>query len=196
MNIRQSTTSRTTKETSVSGSILLEGNGVSELAIPIGFLSHMIEQLCFHSGCNLTLKAQGDVWRDDHHVIEDVALVLGTLVREALGDRTGIERYGQSILPMDDVLCLAAVDLVQRPFFQTDYSPVREMVNDFSTEMLWHFLNTFANEARINLQIKMLNPGRNEHHRIEAIFKAIGRAMKMAWQVTTSKTPPSTKGTL
>ena len=153
-------------------------------------------------GLNLNLDGQGDfscdVEVDDHHLVEDVGLVLGQALGEALGDKTGIERYGSSLLPMDEVLVAVAFDLSGRFTFCSDYTPQREKVGDLSTEMVSHFFRSLAVEARANLHFRFLNSGENEHHRIEAMFKGFARALRqaVALNARSAGSIPSTKGSL
>lgn len=138
------------------------------------------------------------MWTDDHHLTEDIGIVLGQAIKEAIGDKRGIKRYGSQILPMDEVLCVCAVDLSGRYAFETDYKAVSDQVGDFSTEMMRHFFQAIALNAEMNLHIQYLNPGDNEHHRLEAAFKSFARALRNACEIDErAKTQlPSTKGKL
>lgn len=198
MNQRTSTIERNTKETQIKIDLNLDGTGQYDIQTPIGFLNHMLELFSKHGLFDLTVKASGDVEYDDHHVIEDIGIVLGLALKEAVGDKRGIKRYGFQILPMDEVLCLAAVDLAGRYAFEHNYQPVREKVNDFPTEMWWHIFQQIALEAKMNLHIQLLNPGNNEHHRLEAIFKSFARALRQACEIDerAKNQIPSTKGKL
>lgn len=171
---------RKTNETSVDLFLDLDGDGFSQIDIPCGFFKHMLELFSRHACIDLKLVASGDLYVDDHHIIEDVALVLGQTIKQSLGDKRGINRYGSIILPMDEVLCVCAIDLSGRFAYQSNYQPVRECVNDFSTEMVNHFFQSLAVEAAMNLHFQFLNSGENEHHRIEALFKAFARSLRQA----------------
>lgn len=198
MEQRKAKIERATGETSISIELNLDGEGKYDVKTPLGFLNHMLELFAKHSRCNLVLKAQGDTRCDDHHLIEDVGIVLGQAISKALGDKKNIVRYGSAIIPMDDVLCLCAVDLGGRFSFETDYAPQREKVNDFSTEMMRHFFQSVAISAMMNLHIQFLNPGQNEHHRLEAAFKSFAYALLKARKIDSSLNNSllSTKGTL
>lgn len=198
MKQRIASITRNTKETQITLSLNLDGTGKYDIKTPIGFLNHMLELFAKHGLFDLTVKATGDVDYDDHHVIEDVGIVLGQAIAQAVGDKKGVNRYGAQILPMDEVLCVCAVDLAGRYSFENNYQPVREKVNDFPTELIWHFFQSVAVNALMNLHIQFLNPGKNEHHRIEAIFKSFARALRQACtQDERAKDMlPSTKGKL
>jgi imidazoleglycerol-phosphate dehydratase len=195
---RTATLTRTTKETKIDMTLNLDGTGKTEINVPIGFLRHMLELFTAHSKFDLTLTASGDIDVDDHHLIEDIGIVLGKLLKESLQEKCGIYRYGSMILPMDEVLCLAAVDLSGRFSFETNYAPIREKVNDFSTEMVCHFFQSLAVNAEMNLHIQFLVAGTDEHHRIEAAFKSVARALKQAVKIDPEAAGqiPSTKGIL
>ncbi|EKD94022.1 MAG: Imidazoleglycerol-phosphate dehydratase [uncultured bacterium] len=195
---RQASLQRRTNETQIELSLNLDGTGKYDVQTPIGFLNHMLELLAKHGLFDLTVKATGDVNYDDHHVIEDVGIVLGQAIAQAVGDKKGIRRYGSQILPMDEVLCVCAVDLAGRFSFETNYAPVREKVNDFPTEMMWHFWQSVASNAQMNLHFQFLNPGRNEHHRLEAVFKSFAKSLRVACEMDPRALDqlPSTKGKL
>lgn len=195
---RTATIERNTKETQISLTLNLDGTGQYSVNTPVGFLNHMLELFSKHGLFDLTIQATGDVEYDDHHVIEDIGIVLGQAIQQAVGDKRGIKRYGFQILPMDEVLCLSAIDLAGRYAFEHNYEPVREKVNDFPTEMMWHFFQQVALEAKLNLHIELLNPGKNEHHRLEAIFKSFARALRQACEIDERAKDqlPSTKGKL
>ncbi len=196
--MRKSKVKRTTSETQIEIELNLDGSGQFEIDTGVRFLNHMLELFTRHGLFDLKVKAKGDLEVDDHHVIEDMGIVLGDAIKEALGQKLGIKRYGSMILPMDDVLCLCAVDLSGRFAFETDYQPVREKVNDFSTEMMKHFFKSLAISAGMNLHIQYLNPGENEHHRLEAAFKAFARALREACEIDerARNLLPTTKGKL
>lgn len=180
MQNRKSSITRNTTETQISVEINLDGTGKYEINAEVGFLNHMLELFAKHGLFDLKITAKGDMKFDNHHLIEDAAIVLGKAIKEAVGDKKGINRYGYMVLPMDEVLCVCAVDLSGRYAFETNYDPKREMVNDFSTEMFRHFFKSLALAAEMNLHIQFLNPGENEHHRIEAAFKSFARSLRMA----------------
>ncbi len=199
MNKREASLTRNTNETSIELQLNLDGpEGYKIETGGAGFFNHMLDLLARHSGINLQLKAEGDLHVDDHHLVEDVGIAIGTALAEALGDKAGIERYGSAIVPMDEVLALAAVDLSGRFSFVGNYEPQRDRVGDFSTEMVNHFFTSLAAAARINLHLRVLVEGSNEHHRIEALFKAFARALKAAVRINPDSggAIPSTKGTL
>ncbi len=189
---------RVTTETDIAMTFNLDGTGKYEIKTGIGFFDHMLELFAKHGLFDLKITATGDLNKDDHHTIEDVGIVLGQAIQQACTDKTGLNRYGSKIIPMDDVLCLCAVDLSGRYSFETNYAPVREKVNDFPTEMMRHFFKSLALNAQMNLHIQFLNPGENEHHRLEAGFKAFGRALREAVEmdVRAKDLLPTTKGKL
>lgn len=191
--LRKSYHKRKTNETEIEVSINLDGQGKCEISTGIGFLDHMLEQLAKHGQIDLVVKARGDLNVDEHHTIEDVAITLGEAFNLALGDKKGIERYG-FVLPMDDCEAHVSVDFSGRPWLVWNAEFKREKIGDFPTEMFMHFYKSFSDSAKCNLHIKA--DGTNEHHKIEAIFKAFARAVKMAIQKSGSDTIPSTKGTL
>ena len=196
--MRKSSITRNTKETQIQLSLNLDGSGTSDIKTNIGFLNHMLILLSKHGLFDLTIEAKGDIEVDDHHLIEDIGIVLGQAIAEAVGDKKGICRYGSITLPMDEVLCVCAVDLAGRYAFETNYQPAREKVNDFSTEMMYHFFESIAVNAQMNLHIQFLNPGKNEHHRLEAAFKSFARALRQAISIDRMAQDqlPSTKGLL
>ena len=168
---------RTTKETSISVQLNLDGSGVCEISTGLHFFDHMLNQIGRHSGVDLKIEVKGDLEVDEHHTIEDTGLALGEAFRKAVGQKTGMERYG-FCLPMDDCLALAAIDFGGRPWLVWDAEFKREKVGDMPTEMFMHFFKSFSDAALCNLNIKA--GGTNEHHKIEAIFKALAKALKMA----------------
>ena len=198
MKPRKAKIRRKTSETNIELELVLDGSGKSEIQSGIGFLDHMLVLLSQHSGVDLTLKAAGDLDVDEHHLVEDVGIVLGQALAETLGAKEGIERYGASLIPMDEVLAAVAIDLSGRFAFVTDYRPQRESVGDLPTELVMHFFRSLALEARMTLHIKMLEPGENEHHRIEAIFKAFARALRASVRIDPQLGDeiPSSKGRL
>ena len=191
---RHAMVTRKTSETIIAVSINLDGSGKSEIRTGLGFFDHMLDQIARHSGCDLSVSVRGDLHVDEHHTIEDTALALGEGFLTALGDKTGIERYG-FLLPMDDCLAQAAVDFSGRSWLVWEVTFKREKIGDVPTEMFYHFFKSFADAARCNLNIKA--EGSNEHHKIEAVFKSFARAVKMAVRKDLySDQLPSTKGVL
>ncbi|MGB4415600.1 MAG: bifunctional histidinol-phosphatase/imidazoleglycerol-phosphate dehydratase HisB [Paludibacter sp.] len=191
---RQVTIKRTTKETDVFIQLNLDGSGKCNINTGLKFFDHMLDQIGKHSGCDLTIQVNGDLEIDEHHTIEDTALALGEAFGKALGDKRGIERYG-FCLPMDDNLCAVALDFGGRPWLVYQAEFKREYVGDFPTEMLLHFFKSFSDAAKMNLNIKA--EGDNEHHKIEGIFKALAKSIKMAVKRDIYQYElPSTKGVL
>ncbi len=184
---------RQTSETDIFVEINLDGKGKSDIATGVGFFDHMLEQISRHGNIDLTVQAKGDLHIDEHHTIEDVGIALGETFLEALGKKKGITRYG-FLLPMDDCLAQAAIDFGGRPWLVWDATFAREFVGDMPTEMCMHFFKSFSDNARCNLNIKA--EGDNEHHKIEAIFKAFARAIRMAVERGEEGGIPSTKGVL
>lgn len=191
---RRAVVQRTTKETDIYVEINLDGSGKTEISTGLGFFDHMLDQIGKHSGVDLVIRVKGDLNVDEHHTIEDTAIALGEALLKALGDKRGIERYGYS-LPMDDCLCSVALDFGGRPWLVWDAEFNREMLGDMPTEMFLHFFKSLSDAARMNLNIKA--EGANEHHKIEGIFKALARSVKMAIRRDIYKYElPSTKGVL
>ena len=191
---RVATVQRTTKETDIFVQVNLDGTGKCDISSGLGFFDHMLEQIGKHSGCDLTVRVKGDLNVDEHHTIEDTAIALGEALLKALGDKRGIERYGYC-LPMDDCLCSVALDFGGRPWLVWNAEFKREYVGDMPTEMFLHFFKSLSDSAKMNLNIKA--EGENEHHKIEGIFKALARSIKMAVKRDIYKYElPSTKGTL
>ncbi|MEY3322305.1 MAG: hypothetical protein RLZZ417_1888 [Bacteroidota bacterium] len=189
------TLTRKTLETNILVNLNLDGNGKYQHQTGLGFFDHMLDQLAKHSGIDLSVKVSGDLHIDEHHTIEDTALALGAAFKKALGDKRGIERYGFFILPMDDALTQVAIDFSGRPWVVWNASFKREKVGDFPTEMVFHFFKSFSDSAECNLNISIT--GENEHHKIESLFKAFAKAIKMAIKKDPDNTVlPSTKGVL
>lgn len=185
---------RTTKETDIYIKVCLDGIGRCDISTGLGFFDHMLEQIAKHGSIDLTIHTKGDLEVDEHHTIEDTALALGECILKALGDKRGIERYGYS-LPMDDCLCSVALDFGGRPWLVWDAEFHREKIGEMPTEMFLHFFKSLSDTARINLNIKA--EGENEHHKIEGIFKALARSLKMAVRRDIYHYElPSTKGML
>lgn len=186
---------RATNETSIKLEINLDGSGKSDIKTGIGFLDHMLTLFSFHSKIDLKILADGDLYVCDHHTVEDIGITLGEAFKEAIGNKEGINRYGTFYIPMDETLALASLDISNRPFLVFDCNFNREKVGEMSTEMVVEFFRAFAFNAGITLHLKVLY-GENDHHKIEALFKALGRAIKEAKFRNSENGLPSTKGSL
>ena len=184
---------RNTNETQITIRLNLDGTGQTDIHTGLGFFDHMLEQLGRHSGVDLHISVKGDLHIDEHHTVEDTALALGTAFSQALGDKRGLARYG-FLLPMDEALAQAAIDFAGRPWLVWDAGFKRERVGDLPTELFFHFFKSFTDNARATLNISC--QGDNEHHKIEAIFKAVAKAIRMALVRDASTAIPSTKGIL
>jgi imidazoleglycerol-phosphate dehydratase / histidinol-phosphatase len=184
---------RKTSETDILIALNLDGSGKSSINTGIGFFDHMLEQISRHGNMDLEIKVSGDLVVDEHHTIEDVAIALGNAISIALGGKKGIERYS-FVLPMDDCLAQVALDFGGRPWLVWDVEFKREMIGEMPTEMFFHFFKSFSDNAKCNLNIKA--EGENEHHKIEAVFKAFARAIRLAVKQTENFNLPSTKGSL
>ncbi|MFH0861606.1 MAG: imidazoleglycerol-phosphate dehydratase HisB [Candidatus Altiarchaeota archaeon] len=192
--MRSAKVSRKTKETSITLALKLDGVGKSHVKTPLKFLNHMLENFSKHGGFDIDVHAQGDTDVDDHHLVEDLGICLGEGLLKALGDKEGISRMGYAIVPMDDSKAEVAVDLSGRPYAKIDlpFSEFDERrVGDVSKENIEHFLESFALNGRFNLNLKV--EGKNDHHKVEAAFKALAKALKEAVKVK-GKGVPSTKG--
>ena len=192
--MRTATICRKTNETDIVIDINLDGTGKYDIQTELKFFKHMLEQFACHSKFDLTIKAVS-LDSDEHHLVEDTALALGSAIIKALNDKKGINRYGQSILPMDEALVLCAVDLSGRPFSKVDVQINAEKISDFSTILLPHFFQSFASSSNTTVHIKQLD-GADPHHIVEAAFKSFARAISSAVQIGNSNVLPSTKGTL
>ena len=180
--MRQAHIERNTKETQISLTLNLDGNGAADVSTGIGFFDHMLINFARHGLLDLTLSVKGDLQVDTHHTIEDTGIVLGKAIKEAAGDKKGIVRYGSVILPMDESLLLCALDLCGRPYLVYDLSLDREFVGDLETEMIREFFYAVSYGAEMNLHVKQLS-GTNNHHIIEGAFKAFAKALDAAVQV-------------
>lgn len=190
---RTSKVERITSETDIKIELNLDGTGKSDIQTGIGFFDHMLDQIARHGNLDLKIDVKGDLSIDEHHTVEDVALSLGDALLKALGGKKGIERYS-FVLPMDDCLAQVAIDLGGRPWLVWDVEFKREKVGELSTELFFHFFKSFSDAAKCNLNI--VAHGENEHHKIEAVFKAFAKAIKMAVHQTDNFRLPSTKGSL
>jgi imidazoleglycerol-phosphate dehydratase len=194
--MRSATIQRKTKETNISVTLEIDGSGKYSVSTGVGFLDHMIELFAKHGMFNLQLKCKGDLYVDDHHTTEDVAIALGKAFNKALKERDGISRYGMAYVPMDETLARCVVDLGGRSalVFKADFN--RKKVGDLSTEMIRHFFQSFAENVKANVHVEILY-GVNTHHKIEALFKALARAMRIACEKDARvKGVLSTKGNL
>jgi len=190
---RTASVNRKTNETNISVKLNLDGSGKSNISTGLGFFDHMLEQIAKHGSLDLSVEVKGDLHIDEHHTIEDVAITLGDAFLQALGSKKGIERYG-FLLPMDDCLAQVAIDFGGRPWLVWDAQFQREKIGEMPTEMFIHFFKSFSDNSKCNLNIKA--EGNNEHHKIEAIFKAFAKAIKMAVKKTADGGVPSTKGVI
>ncbi len=190
---RKTSVSRKTNETDIKVEINLDGSGKSDISTGLGFFDHMLEQIAKHGNIDLNVSVVGDLEIDEHHTIEDVALTLGEVFIKALGSKKSIERYG-FLLPMDECLAQVALDFGGRPWLVWEADFKREMIGEMPTEMFMHFFKSFSDAAKCNINIKA--EGDNEHHKIESIFKAFAKAIKMAVNKTDNYSIPSTKGSL
>lgn len=190
---RKAVIERKTSETDVRVKINLDGRGRYRIDTGLGFFNHMLEQLARHSDCDLDIRAKGDLQVDEHHTIEDTAIALGQAFAAALGDKRGISRYG-FMLPMDDAIVSVALDFSGRSWVNWDVKFKRDFIGDVPTEMFFHFFRSFADAAGVNIFVKA--EGENEHHKIEAVFKAVGRSIRQAVSKTGSDDIPSTKGAI
>ena len=195
-SVRTAGLSRTTNETDIKLSLSVDGSGVSELETDVPFLNHMLDLFTKHGQFDLKVEARGDIDIDDHHTVEDIGICLGQALREALGDKKGIKRYASVFVPMDEALAQVVIDISNRPHFEYRAEYPSQQVGSFSTELVHEFLWKFALEARITLHV-IVHYGTNTHHMIEAVFKALGRALDEATIIDPRvKGVPSTKGVL
>lgn len=196
MSERKADIRRKTRETEIVATLNLDGSGWMEIETGIPFMNHMLELLAKHAGLDLQIRASGDLEVDDHHLVEDLGLVLGDALNQALGDRSGIARYGFFILPMDETLSLVSLDLGGRPYlvYQVEFPQPR--IRDFDLGLVEEFLRAFSTQARMNLHVQHIY-GREPHHIVEGVFKALARALRMA-AARDERMPgiPSSKGLL
>jgi imidazoleglycerol-phosphate dehydratase len=196
MTNRKALVERKTRETEISIEIDLDGTGKSQIETPLPFLSHMLDQIARHGAFDLTVRAKGDTEIDGHHTTEDIGIVLGSAVRQALGDRHGIRRYGSATLPMDEALVTAALDLSGRTYFVFRVPLPKAKLGEFDTELCEVFFEAFARSAQVNLHLH-LHEGQNLHHIIEISFKAFAKALRQATELDPRASGiPSTKGSL
>ncbi len=192
---RSATISRHTKETSIELSLNLDGTGKAEISTGLPFFDHMLDQIARHGRIDLQLTCKGDLEVDEHHTVEDVAIVLGQAIKEALGDKRGISRYGSALVPMDEALAQVAIDFSNRPWFVWQLTFTRDVVGTFPTELLTHFFKSFSDEARCTLHMKVNTA--NVHHQAEALCKGFANAVKTAvMRYPYQDELPSTKGML
>ena len=195
--MRKGAVARTTKETSIEASLDLDGSGISDVSTGVGFFDHMLDQLARHSLIDMTVRAVGDRHIDDHHTVEDVGIALGQALAKALGDKKGLARYADCLLPMDETLTRVAVDVSGRPFlvFRTEFPT--ERIGAFDSQLVREFFQAFAGNAGLTLHIETLY-GVNSHHIAESCFKGVARALKAAVELDPRQTEriPSTKGAL
>ena len=194
--VRRATVERATKETEISATIAVDGSGRADVATGVPFLDHMLDSFARHGFFDIEVRARGDLDVDQHHTVEDVGLTLGQALREALGDKAGIRRFGDAACPLDEALVRVVVDLSGRPYLVYDVAIEQARVGDFDTMLVHDFLLAFVNQVGMNLHVDLVR-GRNPHHIIEASFKALARAMDFATQVDSRVTGVlSTKGSL
>ncbi len=193
---RKATVNRKTGETNINATLGIDGSGIYEINTGIGFFDHMLAGFAKHGLFDLVLKAQGDLDVDSHHTVEDVGIVIGTAIREALGDKKGIKRYGSCLLPMDEALMMCAVDLSGRPYFVYDVNTSVDKLGEMDVETAKEFFYAISYSAGMNLHIRMIS-GDNNHHILEAMFKAFAKALDMATQIDERiQGVLSTKGTI
>ncbi|KXW59214.1 imidazoleglycerol-phosphate dehydratase [Ferrovum myxofaciens] len=196
-NMRCARLTRTTLETTVTVSLDLDGTGVSRLSTGVPFFDHMLDQVARHGLMDLEVACQGDLHIDAHHTIEDVGITLGQTFAQALGDKKGLVRYGHALIPLDEALSRVVVDLSGRPGLEYEVNYTRARIGDFDVDLIQEFLQGFVNHAQVTLHVDNLK-GRNAHHQAETVFKALGRALRMAVTLDprSASQVPSTKGSL
>ena len=194
MTDRHATLRRETKETTVAVDLDVDGTGELQVSTGIPFFDHMLEQLGKHAGFDLTVEATGDLDVDLHHTVEDVGIVLGNALRDALGDKRGVRRFANALVPLDEALVQVALDLSGRPYLAYDVEPVSEWIGTFDPQLAEEFWKGFVDGARVTLHVRSVS-GKNGHHVIEASFKGVARALRDAVKIE-GESVPSTKGTL
>ncbi len=194
--LRRATIQRETKETTITLALVLDGSGQADIATGVGFFDHMLHHVAVHGLFDLAIRAEGDLHIDPHHVVEDVGILFGKALDEALGDRKGIVRMSHAYVPMDETLARVALDLSGRPYPVIDAEFQSPMLGTMPSSLVQHFLESIALNGRLNLHAQVLY-GRDDHHKAEALFKALGRALDIATQIDLRRSGvPSTKGTL
>ena len=195
--MRQAQVTRNTLETQIEVRLNLDGSGKSSLATGVGFFDHMLDQVARHGMLDLEVEAKGDLHIDAHHTVEDVGITLGQAFTKAIGDKKGVRRYGHAYVPLDEALSRVVIDLSGRPGLEYSVDYARGLIGEFDVDLVHEFFQGFANHALVTLHIDNLK-GRNAHHQAETIFKAFGRALRMATELDAraSGTLPSTKGSL
>lgn len=186
---------RKTRETEVSFEVTIDGKGIADISTGIGFFDHMLTALSVHSGISMNIKCQGDLYVDGHHTVEDTGIVLGQALSQALGDKSGIVRYGSAYIPMDEALGFCSLDISNRPFLVFNGEFTNQMIGEYDTCLTEEFFRAFAVNAGITLHVNMVY-GKNDHHKCESVFKAVAHALKMAVKETGSGETLSTKGGL
>ncbi|HZV61269.1 MAG TPA: imidazoleglycerol-phosphate dehydratase HisB [Methylophilaceae bacterium] len=195
--MRTAEVSRNTLETQITVSINLDGNGTSSLNSGLGFLDHMLDQIARHGMMDITLEAKGDLHIDAHHTVEDIGITLGQAFTKALGDKKGLRRYGQAYVPLDEALSRVVLDVSGRPGLEFNVEFSRARIGEFDVDLVHEFFQGFVNHALVTLHVDNLR-GENAHHQAETVFKAFGRALRMAVEIDSRMAGimPSTKGTL
>ena len=186
---------RKTRETEVSVEVTIDGKGIADISTGIGFFDHMLTALSVHSGISMNIKCQGDLYVDGHHTVENTGIVLGQALAQALGDKSGIVRYGSAYIPMDEALGFCSLDISNRPFLVFNGEFTNQMIGEYDTCLTEEFFRAFAVNAGITLHVNMVY-GKNDHHKCESVFKAVAHALKMAVKETGSGETLSTKGGL
>lgn len=186
---------RKTRETEVSVEVTIDGKGIADISTGIGFFDHMLTALSVHSGISMSIKCKGDLYVDGHHTVEDTGIVLGQALAQALGDKSGIVRYGSAYIPMDEALGFCSLDISNRPFLVFNGEFTNQMIGEYDTCLTEEFFRAFAVNAGITLHVNMVY-GKNDHHKCESVFKAVAHALKMAVKETGSGETLSTKGGL
>ena len=193
--MREATVTRNTKETKITVTVRLDGRGESEIATGIGFFDHMLTAMSRHSGISMTVHADGDLYVDGHHTVEDTGIVLGQALNQALGDKSGIARYGSAYIPMDEALSFCSLDLSNRPFVVFRGEFTNQMIGQYDACLTEEFFRAFAFNSGMTLHINLLY-GTNDHHKCEAVYKAVAHALKTAVKENTDGSTLSTKGVL